>query len=439
MTGHLPGGEQRGPWSDPDFLNKLLQSYGARTDAEPGISRSEQNMLQTLASLMEENRLEEAIQQMEEFARSDRSAAIPFTLGNLYWQNQQFSSAREAYQTALRKFPDFLRAHQNLGLLLLQKDQPENALPHLVRAFELGAREGHLLGWIAYTQNRLGNHLPAIAGFQQAILLEPDEIRWPTGLVQALMESGQTASAQNVLREIRKKHPANLELLRLETNLMLQQGNEKEALSRMELLLLMGDDKDPDLALTLANLYANRGMHEQALERFLQTQEIHGQAVSEGLLMAIHFFLQHGESSRADTLLQKVLPHADALPPSQQNLLRKAQAQSAKQKEDFDTAREIYLELSRSHPRSASIHSALAQLKAREGEARRAEIYWQRALEDPDPQQRAQAHMGFADFLVSENRTAEALSQVEEALLLRTIPGWENYRDQLASRIRSSP
>jgi hypothetical protein len=54
---------------------------------------------------------------LEKSMNPDGSAALDFILANLDYQNGQLDEAVDYYGRALGKFPDFRRAHKNLGLL----------------------------------------------------------------------------------------------------------------------------------------------------------------------------------------------------------------------------------------------------------------------------------------------------------------------------------
>ena len=79
------------------------------------------------------------------------------TLGVLLRDQGRFEEAREAYESALQRWPDFTAAHRNLGILFdLYLHQPEQALHHYREAQALQAQEDRVLaGWIVDLERRM--------------------------------------------------------------------------------------------------------------------------------------------------------------------------------------------------------------------------------------------------------------------------------------------
>ena len=80
----------------------------------------------------------------------ESSAALDFTLANLYVQANDYPKAVAQYRQAIRKFPDFQRAQMNLGVVLIQLNQHVEAQKELVRTLELGGENGNIYGLIGY-------------------------------------------------------------------------------------------------------------------------------------------------------------------------------------------------------------------------------------------------------------------------------------------------
>ena len=73
------------------------------------------------------NNLEEAIVYLEEKIEDDSSAALDFALGTMYYQSNRLTRSAQAYSQAIEKFPSFLRAHKNLGLVNVSLENLEPA------------------------------------------------------------------------------------------------------------------------------------------------------------------------------------------------------------------------------------------------------------------------------------------------------------------------
>ena len=105
------------------------------------------------------------LQQAEDAERSLRQAVAVNennvfawnTLGVLLRDEGRFEEAEKAYQAALQRWPDFISAHRNLGILFdLYLHQPERALHHYREAQALLTEEDRVLaGWIVDLERRM--------------------------------------------------------------------------------------------------------------------------------------------------------------------------------------------------------------------------------------------------------------------------------------------
>ncbi len=147
------------PWSgssivrDPEWQARFMGSYGFLSGAEPDVKPSELEVLKEVIEVMKSSP-RTAATVLESRTGGGSSAALDFILANLRFQNGQLPEAIESYELALSKFPDFRRAHKNLGLLMVQVNEFAGATEHLTRAIELGERDGRAFGLLGYCTPR---------------------------------------------------------------------------------------------------------------------------------------------------------------------------------------------------------------------------------------------------------------------------------------------
>ena len=126
-------------WSNPEFIKDYLGSFAISSEVEPKIGRAEQVLFEDITEMIDDNRTDEVIEELKgEFDEIDSSPAIDFTLANFLVQEGNMTESIKYYVSAIRKFPDFLRARKNLGLIYVQDGNFSEALPHLVKCVELG-------------------------------------------------------------------------------------------------------------------------------------------------------------------------------------------------------------------------------------------------------------------------------------------------------------
>ena len=105
-------------WNNPEFVNKFMASYGVKSEVEPKIDADEKELFDELIPQIQADP-KQAIVMLTEAITAETSAALEFTLANLYVQASDYPKAVAQYRAAIKKFPDFQRAHMNLGVVLI--------------------------------------------------------------------------------------------------------------------------------------------------------------------------------------------------------------------------------------------------------------------------------------------------------------------------------
>ncbi|TVR55138.1 MAG: hypothetical protein EA425_00860 [Puniceicoccaceae bacterium] len=158
-------------------------------------------------------------------------------------------------------------------------NQPERAVSHLEVLRRLGRADAPsllLLGDI-YTNQNL-NHL-AVAAYQEALGLErPATAAQAIRIAGTLTARGQFDDAVDFIGRIRTSFPdledrQELELLNLEAEIALAEGNEEEAAEILERIV----DRDPmngRALLTLGNYYAGQEEFEEAAFFFQRAEAL---------------------------------------------------------------------------------------------------------------------------------------------------------------------
>ena len=105
-------------WQSEEFINKFMATYGVKSEVEPKINAEEKKLFNDLIPVIQQDP-DMAISILQGRINAQSSAALEFTLGNLYAQTSNNLKAVNQYRAAIKKFPDFQRAHMNLGICLL--------------------------------------------------------------------------------------------------------------------------------------------------------------------------------------------------------------------------------------------------------------------------------------------------------------------------------
>ncbi|MDJ0787652.1 MAG: tetratricopeptide repeat protein [Myxococcota bacterium] len=265
------------PWrgetilDDPEWRKRFFGSYGTLSDLEPQLPEIERPALTEALGLMGDDP-KAASERLRQAIGRDTSAALDYAYANLQFQNGETESAIRAYRRALKKFPDFRRAHKNLALLLVQETRCGDALPHLTRAVELGERDGRNYGLLGYCYASIENQLAAEEAYRNAILQEPNSMDWQLGLARALLATEQYREAVALFDSLIARDPDDANLWLLQANAYLGREQPDRAIANLEAVRLMGGAK-PSALVLLGDIYMNEGIPELAKSAYLDVIE----------------------------------------------------------------------------------------------------------------------------------------------------------------------
>ncbi|MFK7911206.1 MAG: hypothetical protein AB8F34_11500, partial [Akkermansiaceae bacterium] len=101
-------------WKDEAFLKSFNGSYRINARIEPTVSTDERGLLVTIQKLMADGKREDALKKLKANPLIKTSAAVAFNAGNVEFELGNLKEAAGQYQSALKIFPSFRRAHRNL-------------------------------------------------------------------------------------------------------------------------------------------------------------------------------------------------------------------------------------------------------------------------------------------------------------------------------------
>lgn len=294
-----------GFWNSVEFKAKFLGTYGIASDIEPKfVDPEEQTFYAEIRGLIFENP-GQAIERLKRTITPQSSATLDFTLGALYFQEGQSANAVASYQKAIEKFPDFRRAHRNLGIVRVQEGDYENAVVHLTKTLKLGDSDALIYGLLGMAYAGLERYFPAESAFRNAIILEPDTLDWQLGLVRSYLAQEKFQEGANLLETILKSNPDSEKVLTLQANVFVQLQRFEEAQVNLELLKDMGKAKAAQLFL-LGDLYLNDNFVELASSAYTDAVAQDENPQPERMLRAVRGFIDRGAYIMAENLISRV-------------------------------------------------------------------------------------------------------------------------------------
>ena len=419
------------PWSSKNIINdvewqkRFLGSYGFLSGAEPDIKQPELEMLREVLETMKVNPTVAALS-LEQRMGPDSSAALDFILANLHFQSGETAKAVVAYESALGKFPDFRRAHKNMGLLRVQTGSCKSALKHLARAVELGDRDGRNYGLMGYCYLDQGNFLNAEGAYRNAVLQQPTTRDWQLGLAQALLGMEKHREAIALFDALIEENPEDAQAWMLQANAYLGVDEPMAAAVNLEAVRTMGKAEQSSLAL-LGDIYMNEGLTDLAKSAYVDLirRDKTGGQLSRGLRAAklLVGVDSLGEASEVVSAIRS--RYGKSLNKQNELDLLTVEARLARAQGNPKQAATILERIIAQDGTRGDALLELAQYHRDRGSQQKAQLMFERAasLEKYE----YQALIQHAQFRVSTKDYAKAASLLRSALRIRQEPRIERF------------
>jgi cytochrome c-type biogenesis protein CcmH/NrfG len=397
---------------------------------EPVVSRREAGVLQE-AMYLSTNSLEAAIARLREADREDASAALDFTLGNLYVQTNRLEDAEAAYRAAIEKHPRFRAALNNLGRVLLMQDRPDAAAEMFAGLLRDGQADAESLLLLGHAYDLGGKSLSAEGAFRQALLLAPDSGDARRGLARALLAQGRLTECAALLGELVREQPGASELWNLLAGASVERGRNDDAIVALETARRL-DAATPSMLATLGDLYINAGRPADAMIAY-RAAFAAVDADAARRLRAVEALQALGEFDGARELLGDLRGEADsqvqALPAGQQHALRRLEAAQARLEGRIDDARRLTEAVLADNPLDGDALLMLGELYREAGSVEEAVMTFERAARLSGFEARGLVRQAQAE--IERGRYAVAVELLERAQAFDPKPHVARYLEQV--------
>ncbi|MDU0355662.1 tetratricopeptide repeat protein [Paraglaciecola aquimarina] len=112
----------------------------------------------------------------------------------------------------------------------------------MIKAISLGAGNASLFAQLGYLNMQLDSPMSAVAAYQQALMLAPQDSNIKQGLLFALIRSKQFVPAKSLLEQILADKPNDAALWLQRANLAIESKDQHTAIASMEVAMRLGDD-----------------------------------------------------------------------------------------------------------------------------------------------------------------------------------------------------
>ena len=417
-------------WKDPAFLKAFNGSYRIEARIEPSITSEERALLVELQQLMADEKREQAIKLLAESSLTKNSAALTFNLANLQLEEGQLDKAVASFEAAIKAYPSFRRAHRNLGLARVRKEDWDKALEHLGEAVRLGDSEGLTYGLLGYCRLSRGEFASAMQAYRLAQLTEPNVTEWSAGIAQCMQQLDQREEAAALLDEVIRKRPLEASYAVLKANIHLQLEQQDQAAKALEMAHRLGT-LGADPILLLAELHLGGGRVEESvkvMESAFERQEKPGE---NAMLRLFQIAVVQQQWLLAKGLLDRV-------PAKQQSrALRLAKARYLiESKQDPEAGIQLLKTLTTEDPTDGEALLIYARLLAASGQQAAAELLIERAAADAE--WTFEAYRALTNLRAKQGRYEAALESLDKALQIQSDADLEAYRNALRRTLEAS-
>ncbi len=421
-------------WNDADFQRRLIGSYGFASEAEPRMTPEEQAAYrEKVVPLLREDP-KKAIAALEGLAKPAASAVFDFTLGNIYFQNEDLTNAVKHFEAALAKFPDYRRAQQNLGFALMRDGKYADAIKPLTRTISLGVADGRVFGLLGFAYMDQGRFASAEAAYRQALVFEPDNLEFKLGVVKCAVSLENYAYALALLDELIKQHPERDALWTLQANIYIQKEQPAKAAVCLEMLRRLGKATPQNLYL-LGDLYMTQEARDLALAAYLEALEKDGGQNPAKALRPAQILVSRSAWTEARQLFAKIRSSSSGLTGADELKLLKLESKVAMSTGEGDQAIQTLEQIIEKDPLDGEALLLAGDYYAKNGQPEKAEFRYDTAAKLEGFQ--ADAYVKRAQLLVQAQKYALAVEFLNKAQKAKPRDNVQRYLEKVEQIARA--
>lgn len=415
-------------WNDPEFKKDFTASYGVIANYEPDLDDEDKKRLKSYYETIKQNP-KSAITKMEKELKEDDNAAFYFILANLYFQEGNIEKAKLFYNKSIKKYPQFRRAHKNLGLVSVQAQDFQSAVLSLSKAMELGEIDERAYGLLGYSYLTLEKYFPAEVAYRQAILMQPNQKDWKLGLAQCLLATEQYADASGILETLLFEDQDNVDYWILQGNAYIGLEKSLKAARNFEIVKKLGGADFQTLNL-LGDIYISKNMPDLALIAYSDSSKLAKKSDLNTLTIQAQLLTQTGNYEQSDSLIKQIRKKFSKSIDDENDLkLLNFESKIAKANGESDLAAEILMEIIKRDLLNGSALIELANYYAEKNLMEEAVLRYEQAQKIRKFERKAL--IAHAQSLVINRDYDEAVPLLNRALRIESDKNLKEYAERV--------
>jgi len=416
------------PNLDPKRI--INDSYSFLKEREPDMTDEEDALYQKV-TLMVPTEPDFAMKLLENMFSGDQpvSPAFDLALANIYFNNARRDDAETHYRSAIKKYPNFLRAWTNLGILLYSAERYPEAVAALSKAISLGDRDASTVGLMGYCLVKSGDPVAAEMAYLQALALDPTNTDWLEGLITIYQDGRQYARAEPLAKRLIQLKPAESMSWLLYANILLSEGNRLQAAAVLETASGM-NAIDEDGILLLGDLYAEQKFYVEATATYEKAMAKDPKLGAKRAVAYAQGLISERKFDQAAAILQSM---GGNLPPESRRLWLDARIDLLIAQEQWSEARREIDELLRLDPLDGKALLRLGQIYKVQGDPARATFAYEQAYRLPDSAYAAALEL--SNLSLQSRNYGKSIEYIQKALSLQKSGALEDYLVKLKSLV----
>ncbi len=400
---------------EPDWKFLLDNQPPGQTEAR--LEANESSFARQIQPLLAAQNYSAVLKAFEGRDIANDSAALRLMRGQVLLSLRRTADAEQALKAALTKMPDLAMAHRSLSMAYMLQKNYKAAREHLRRSIELGVADVQVYGQLAFINLQLGQPGSAVAGYQQALFLEPDNGQWQQGLLYALINSQAFDQAQALLEQMLDANPANADLWLQRGQIALRQQRPEQALASLEAAIQLGNVNVDNLALA-AQLHIQNGSPKRAVELLASNMQRFVAKANGNRLDVVDqigaWLAFQQDWNALDTLLRAVERYQGQMPAYQRAHFEVYRAQHALARGNGKQAHTSLERALAADPTNGEALLTLANTLGQQKRSERALLYYVRAEALPEFKERAL--LGHAQLEIDRKNYGEALRVLRQVV-----------------------
>lgn len=256
----------KGPKVDAKRI--INQSNSFLKEREPEMTEEEYALYQKIVTIMGSN-ADLAVHLLESMMNEKQkpSPAFEFILGNAYYSAGKIEQSEKYYRSAVQRYPSFVRAWNNLGVLCYTANRFQDAVTCFSKSISLGDHDATTFGLLGYSLERGEDYASAEMAFMQALGGDPANADWKEGLMRICIAGKQYVRAEALVKNLIRDHPQENRYRLTQANILLSENRKVDALVVLEAAAGTGAAGVEEFTL-LGDLYAEQGLAAEAIASY---------------------------------------------------------------------------------------------------------------------------------------------------------------------------